>query len=122
MSIIINIVLALLLFPKYGIIGLAISTSLSSWVNLFLLINKLKDSTISIFLMKLDIDLLKIIIASFLMSLIIYFCSILMIDLSGILFLSILILTGVISYFLILFLLCVLSKNDIPSIIRNIIF
>jgi hypothetical protein len=56
------------------------------------------------------------------MSLIIYFCSILMIDLSGILFLSILILTGVISYFLILFLLGVLSKNDIPSIIRNIIF
>ena len=121
-AIIINIALALLLFPKYGVIGLAISTSLSSWVNLFLLINKLKASTISIFLIKPDIDLLKIIIASALMSLVIYFCSILLVDFGGILFLSILILTGVTIYFLILFLLGVLSKNDIPSIIRNIIF
>ena len=116
-----NIILALFLFPQYGVVGLALSTSLSSWINLFLLIIKSRDSMILLFSKKFNFDILKIFISSVIMGIIVYFLYNYLTDISGILSILILIFTGVTIYFLILFLLGVLSKNDIRSIVSILI-
>tara|TARA_B100000497_G_C7562345_1_gene339178 strand:- start:291 stop:917 length:627 start_codon:yes stop_codon:yes gene_type:complete len=116
-----NIILALFLFPQYGVVGLALSTSLSSWINLFLLIIKSRDSMILLFSKKFNFDILKIFISSVIMGIIVYFLHNYLTDISGILSILILIFTGVTIYFLILFLLGVLNKNDIRSIVSILI-
>ena len=113
----INIFMALLLFSKYGIIGIALSTSFSSWVNFFLLSNKSKSFMISIFSMKLYSDLLKIIFSSAVMSYAIFFLLNIFSDFSILSLILIITSVAILIYFLILFLLGVLNKNDIRSIV-----
>ena len=76
---------------------------------------------IFLFSKKFNFDILKIFISSAIMGIIVYFLSNYLTDIKGILLILILIFTGVIIYFLILFLLGVLSKNDIRSIVSNLI-
>ena len=113
-----NIILGIFLFPIYGVIGLAISTSFSSWINFFLLINRSNKLKISVFSTNFNFNLLKIIFASIFMAFSIHICSSLLFDISLFLFVISLILTGIFIYFLILFLLGVLNKNDIRNIIN----
>ena len=120
-AIAINVILALFLFPQYGVVGLALSTSISSWINLFLLIAKSRDSMILFFSKKFNFDILKIFISSVIMGITLYFLSNHSNNMNGILLVFTLICVGVMIYFLILFLLGVLSKNDIRSIVSSLI-
>jgi len=118
-SIFINLGIALALFKPLGIIGIAISTSISSWINLFLLIRGSKKYKINISTKKLYRDFFKIIFSVIFMS-----CYILVISdyighLHIILQLLILVFSGAFIYFLILFVLGVLNKNDIVNIVKN---
>ncbi len=115
----INIFMALFLFSKYGIIGIALSTSFSSWVNFLLLSNKSKSFMISVFSARLYFDLVKVIFSSTVMAYAIFFLLNILTDFS--IASQILIITpmGMLIYFLILFLLGVLNKNDILNIISR---
>jgi putative peptidoglycan lipid II flippase len=115
----INIFMALFLFSKYGIIGIALSTSFSSWVNFLLLSNKSKSFMISVFSARLYFDLVKVILSSAAMAYAIFFLLNILTDFS--IASQILIITpmGMLIYFLILSLLGVLNKNDIRSIISR---
>jgi hypothetical protein len=73
---------------------------------------------ISVFSTNFNFNLLKIIFASIFMALSIHICSSLLFGISHFLFVISLILIGIFIYFLILFLLGVLNKNDIRSIIN----
>ena len=118
-SIFINLGIALALFKSLGIIGIAISTSISSWINLLLLIRGSKKYKINMSTKKLYKDFFKIIFSVIFMS-----CYILVISdyighLHIILQLLILVFSGAFIYFLILFVLGVLNKNDIVNIVKN---
>ena len=118
-SIFINLGIALALFKPLGIIGIAISTSISSWINLFLLIKGSKKYRINISTEKLYKDFFKIVFSVIIMS-----CYILVISdyigyLHIILQLLFLVFSGAFIYFLILFVLGVLNKNDIINIVKN---
>ena len=67
-SVFINLGIALALFKPLGIIGIAISTSTSSWINLFLLIRGSKKYRINISTKKLYRDFFKIIFSVIFMS------------------------------------------------------
>ena len=118
-SISINLILALALFRPLGIIGIALSTSISSWLNLFLLMTGSKKYNINIALEKIYRDLFKIIISVIFMSLYIIIISKFLIHLSLIFQLVFLVLSGAFIYFLVLFVLGVFNKNDIINIIQN---
>ncbi len=118
-SISINLILALALFKPIGIIGIALSTSISSWLNLFLLMVGLKKYNISISLEKIYSDLLKIILSVVFMALNIIIISKFLIHLPLILQLVVMVLSGAFIYFLVLFVLGVFNKNDIITIIKN---
>ena len=118
-SISINLVLAMALFKPIGVIGIALSTSVSSWLNLFLLMAGLKKSKIHISLEKLYGDLFKIILSVIFMSLYIIMVSKLLVHLPLILQLAFLVISGALIYFLVLFVLGVFHKNDIITIIKN---
>ena len=118
-SISINLILALALFRPLGIIGIALSTSISSWLNLFLLMAGSKKYNINIALEKIYKDLFKIIISVIFMSLYIIIISKFLIHLPLIFQLVFLVLSGAFIYFLVLFVLGVFNKNDIINIIQN---
>jgi putative peptidoglycan lipid II flippase len=115
----INIFMALFLFSKYGIIGIALSTSFSSWVNFLLLSNKSKSFMISVFSARLYFDLVKVILSSAAMAYVIFFLLNILTDFSIASQILIITPTGMLIYFLILSLLGVLNKNDISSIISR---
>jgi putative peptidoglycan lipid II flippase len=118
-SISINLILALALFKPIGIIGIALSTSISSWLNLFLLIAGSKKYNIKIPQEKIYRDLFKIILSVIFMSLYIVIISKPLIHLPLILQLVFLVISGALIYFLALFVLGVFNKNDIIKIIQN---
>ena len=118
-SISINLILALALFNSIGIIGIALSTSISSWLNLFLLIGGSKKYNINIPQEKIYRDLFKIILSVIFMSLYIVIISKFLIHLPLILQLVFLVISGALIYFLALFVLGVFNKNDIIKIIQN---
>jgi len=70
---------------------------------------------------KFNFDILKIFISSVIMGITLYFLSNHSNNMNGILLVFTLICVGVMIYFLILFLLGVLSKNDIRSIVSSLI-
>jgi len=118
-SISINLILALLLFQPIGIVGIALSTSISSWLNLFLLMSGSKKYNINISLEKIYRDLFKIILSVIFMSLYIIIISKFLFHLPLISQLVFLVISASIIYFLVLFVLGVFNKNDIISIIKN---
>lgn len=118
-SISINLILALLLFQPIGIVGIALSTSISSWLNLFLLMLGSKKYNINISLEKIYRDLFKIILSVIFMSLYIIIISRFLFHLPLISQLVFLVISASIIYFLVLFVLGVFNKNDIISIIKN---
>ena len=118
-SISINLILALLLFQPIGIVGIALSTSISSWLNLFLLMLGSKKYNINISLEKIYRDLFKIILSVIFMSLYIIIISKFLFHLPLISQLVFLVISASIIYFLVLFVLGVFNKNDIISIIKN---
>ena len=118
-SISINLILALLLFQPIGIVGIALSTSISSWLNLFLLMSGSKKYNINISLEKIYRDLFKIILSVIFMSLYIIIISRFLFHLPLISQLVFLVISASIIYFLVLFVLGVFNKNDIISIIKN---
>ena len=118
-SISINLILALLLFQSIGIVGIALSTSISSWLNLFLLMSGSKKYNINISLEKIYRDLFKIILSVIFMSLYIIIISKFLFHLPLISQLVFLVISASIIYFLVLFVLGVFNKNDIISIIKN---
>ena len=67
-----NIVGSLYLFPVYGHVGIAISTSIAGWVNALLLMGGLAQSSNYVFTMKTASRLVKIFIASGIMGLVLY--------------------------------------------------
>jgi len=118
-SISINLILAVALFKPIGIIGIALSTSISSWLNLFLLMAGSKKYNINISQEKIYRDFFKIILSVIFMSLYIVIISKLLIHLPLILQLVFLVVSGALIYFLALFVLGVFNKNDIIKIIQN---
>lgn len=118
-SISINLILALLLFQPIGIVGIALSTSISSWLNLFLLMSGSKKYNINISLEKIYRDLFKIILSVIFMSLYIIIISKFLFHLPLISQLVFLVISASIIYFLVLFVLGVFNKDDIISIIKN---
>ena len=70
---IINVVLALILFPVYGVIGLAIATSIAGWVNAFLLAITLYISGQFYLSGKTMRNIALIFLASIVMGVILYF-------------------------------------------------
>ena len=118
-SISINLILALLLFQPIGIVGIALSTSISSWLNLFLLMLGSKKYNINISLEKIYRDLFKIILSVIFMSLYIIIISRFLFHLPLISQLVFLVISASIIYFLVLFVLGVFNKNDIINIIKN---
>ena len=118
-SIFINLGIALALFKPLGIIGIAISTSISSWINLFLLIKGSKKYRINISTEKLYRDFFKIVFSVIIMSFYILVISDYIGYLHIILQLLILVFSGAFIYFLILFVLGVLNKNDIINFVKN---
>ena len=118
-SISINLILALLLFQPIGIVGIALSASISSWLNLFLLMSGSKKYNINISLEKIYRDLFKIILSVIFMSLYIIIISRFLFHLPLISQLVFLVISASIIYFLVLFVLGVFNKNDIISIIKN---
>ena len=118
-SIFINLGIALALFKPLGIIGIAISTSISSWINLFLLIKGSKKYRINISTEKLYRDFFKIVFSVIIMSFYILVISDYIGYLHIILQLLILVFSGAFIYFLILFVLGVLNKNDIINVVKN---
>ena len=118
-SISINLILALLLFQPIGIVGIALSTSISSWLNLFLLMSGSKKYNINISLEKIYRDLFKIILSVIFMSLYIIIISKFLFRIPLISQLVFLVISASIIYFLVLFVLGVFNKNDIINIIKN---
>ena len=115
----INLILAIFLFNPFGVVGIALSTSISSWINFILLLLGSKKYKIRISSKKYKIDFFKIILTAAFMALFIIILSKHLIQISLFLKLLVLIISGASIYFLILFILGVFNKNDIIDIIHS---
>ena len=118
-SIALNLILAILLFNFLGVVGIALSTSISSWINFVLLVLGSEKYKIKISSKRLKMDLFKIILSTAFMALYVIILSKFLIQISLFLKLMILVISGASIYFLTLFILGVFNKNDIIDIIQS---
>ena len=71
-SVFANIIISILLFQYLGYLGIAISTTISSWINLYLLYRESLTKRYFIYNAKLLYQIIKIVLASIIMVLILY--------------------------------------------------
>ena len=115
----VNIVLSIFLFINYGVVGIAYATSFSAWIHALIFYIKLRELSLVFFTKDTLFDFIKIIFCSTLMSLLINFL-ITNINLSyPVITLVILVLIGIVTYLLFLFLVGLYRKDDIKTFIKD---
>jgi putative peptidoglycan lipid II flippase len=115
----INIVLSVPLFIGFGVIGIAYATSVSAWIHVIIFYKKLKELSLVFFGKDTLADIIKVLFSSAIMFLII---SLLInnINLSyPAISLVILVMIGLLSYLICLFLIGFYRKDDIKTFIKD---